>query len=163
MPGNPPRSRGPGRGLVARRTGCSRSRTTPRPARNHKPTRFVPPVVTVTDRVPALSDTPFEAREFVGMWATAAATYGAGDTLTTLGVVGGDAAVVEANPVVSAATSAGGVPALVLLKLLAFLVCLALALHAAGRADRFGFYFPPATLVVIGAVATTTNLVLLAG
>ncbi|MEF8790475.1 MAG: hypothetical protein V5A61_10130 [Haloarculaceae archaeon] len=119
--------------------------------------------MSVTERLPALSETPFDAEGFVGVWAAAAATYGAGDTLTTLAVVWYGAAVVETNPVVAVATSAGGVPALVALKLLAFLACLALALDAGGRADRLGFYLPPATLAVLGAFATTTNVLLLAG
>ncbi|MEF8842455.1 MAG: hypothetical protein V5A62_12655 [Haloarculaceae archaeon] len=44
--------------------------------------------MTAIDRVPSLSDTPFSDESFVGLWAAAAATYGAGDTLTTLAVLG---------------------------------------------------------------------------
>lgn len=40
-----------------------------------------------TDRRPAISDTPFGAGQFVGVWAAAAVTYGAGDTVTTVAVV----------------------------------------------------------------------------
>lgn len=43
--------------------------------------------MTATDRLPALADTPFSVESFVGVWAAAAVTYGAGDTLTTLAVV----------------------------------------------------------------------------
>lgn len=116
-----------------------------------------------TDRVPAFADTSFSADSFVGVWATAAATYGAGDTLTTLAVIWYSTTVVEANPVVAFVTSTAGVPGLVVLKLAAFLACLCLALDAARRADSLGFYFPPAMLAVLGAFASTTNLLLLAG
>jgi hypothetical protein len=51
----------------------------------------------------------------------------------------------------------------VVLKLAAFLACLCLALDAARRADSLGFYFPPAMLAVLGAFASTTNLLLLVG
>lgn len=49
------------------------------------------------------------------------------------------------------------------LELAAFLACLALALDAARRADRFGFSLSPATLAVLGAFASTLNVILLAG
>jgi Flp pilus assembly protein TadB len=122
--------------------------------------------VTATDRLsaaPTLSETPFDDGGFVAVWAVAATTYGAGDTLTTLAVVWYSAVVTEANPVVAAVTSTAGVPGLVALKLAAFLCCLALALDAARRADRLGFYLPPATLAVLGALATTLNVLLLSG
>ena len=114
-------------------------------------------------RITTLAGTPFSEEDFLGVWATAAVTYGAGDTLTTLAIVWYSAVVVEANPVVAFVASAGGVPGLVGLKLAAFLVCLGLTLDAARRADAFGFYFPPAMLAVLGALASTLNVLLLAG
>ena len=119
--------------------------------------------MTATDRIPSLAETPFRDDQFVGVWAAAAATYGLGDTLTTAAVVWYSTTLVEANPVVALAASAGGVPGLVLLKLAAFLACLAIALDGARRADRLRFYLPPATLAVMGAFASTTNLLLIAG
>ena len=116
-----------------------------------------------TDRFPALPDTSFRTGDVLGVWAAAAVTYGFGDTLTTVVAVWHGTAAVEANPVVASAISVGGLPGLVLLKIAAFLACLGIALDAARRADRLGFYAPPAVLAVLGAFASTTNLLLLVG
>jgi hypothetical protein len=111
----------------------------------------------------SLAETPFEEREFVRLWLVASATYGVGDVVTTIALVDFSPNVREANVVVRGAVDAFGLPGLILLKLVVFLACLVVGLAAAREGDRFGYYFPPLFLSVVGAFTTTYNLRLLLG
>ncbi|WP_435118408.1 hypothetical protein [Halolamina sp. C58] len=104
-----------------------------------------------------------DSREFVLLWAIAAATYGAGDVLTTLVLLYRNPNVVETNALVRAATDAFGPAGLVGLKLGVFLLCLAISVGATGRDDRALYYLPPVALALIGAFTTSMNLRLLIG
>jgi hypothetical protein len=111
----------------------------------------------------SLTDTPFDEQEFARLWLVASATYGVGDVVTTIALVGYSPSVREANVVVRAAIDALGLSGLVLLKLVVFLVCLVVGVAAAQDGDRFGYYFPPLFLAVVGAFTTAYNIRLLVG
>jgi|APHM01.1.fsa_nt_gi hypothetical protein len=110
-----------------------------------------------------LSDTRFSEREFSRLWTIAAATYGVGDIVTTLAVVGFTDRIGEANPLVRLAVAAYGEAGLVGLKLAVFGLCLGISLSSARADDSWGYYLPPALLAVVGAFTTALNLRLLAG
>lgn len=111
----------------------------------------------------SLDGTVADDREFVALWALAAATYGAGDVLTTLAVLGPGRSVVEANLLLRSAVEAGGLSGLVGLKLTAFLVCIGVSVTAAKAGDRPSYYLPPVALTLAGALLTVHNLRLLVG
>ena len=110
-----------------------------------------------------LSDTPFSETEFTRLWTLAAATYGAGDIVTTLAVIRFTDRVTEANPLVRVAVVEYGEAGLIPLKLAVFLVCLGVSLSAARAGDGWGYYLPPTVLAVAGAFTTALNLRLLLG
>ncbi|AZH26474.1 hypothetical protein [Haloplanus aerogenes] len=111
----------------------------------------------------SLEETPFDPAEFSWLWFVSAATYGVGDIVTTLALVGYDDAVAEGNVLLRMAIEAFGLSGLVGLKLLAFFVCLAISLHGARDADSALYYGPPAMLAIVGAFTTAYNLRLLIG
>lgn len=104
---------------------------------------------------------PFDAREFYLLWFVVAATYGVGDTLTTMALVDAPG-LREANAVVAAALTFGG-GGLVALKIAAIGGCVGVSAWAALRRDRFLYYFPPLLLAVLGSLVTVYNLGLLLG
>jgi len=111
----------------------------------------------------SLDETPFDPAEFSWLWLVSAATYGVGDVVTTIALVGYDDAVAEGNALLRMAIESFGLSGLVGLKLIAFFVCLAISLHGARDADSALYYGPPAMLAVVGAFTTAYNLRLLIG
>jgi len=111
----------------------------------------------------SLDGTPFDGAEFSRLWFLATLTYGVGDIVTTLALVGYSAAVNEGNVLLRAAIESFGLWGLIGLKLFAFLVCLAISLYGARDADAAVYYGPPAMLAIVGAFTTVYNLRLLLG
>lgn len=115
---------------------------------------------------PGLQETVFggREREFYWLWFLAAATYGAGDVLTTMVLTLSSDRLAEANGLVAASVDAFGVPGLVAVKLAVFSGCLAVQSYALRDSDdRVVAYAPPVVLAVVGAFATAYNLRLLVG
>jgi hypothetical protein len=122
----------------------------------------------LTDGMPgdaflSLSGTPYDPDEFSRLWLVATTTYGVGDVVTTIALVGFSASVSEANAVLRWAIGAFGLWGLVGLKLLAFLVCLAVSLVGARDDDPLLYYGPPVVLALVGAFTTAYNVRLLVG
>lgn len=111
----------------------------------------------------SLEETPFDPTEFSWLWLLSAATYGVGDIVTTIALVRYSAAVAEGNVLLRVAIEAFGLSGLVGLKLLAFLMCLAITFQGARDADSVLYYGPPVILAVVGAFTTAFNLRLLVG
>ncbi|UIP01283.1 hypothetical protein Hbl1158_11675 [Halobaculum sp. CBA1158] len=105
----------------------------------------------------------FDPGEFSRLWFLATLTYGVGDIVTTLALIGYSDRIREANALVAAAVNAFGEFGLVGLKLAVFGVCLGISLASARAGDRLGYYLPPAVLAVVGAFTTALNLRLLVG
>jgi hypothetical protein len=101
-------------------------------------------------------------RQFVGLWALAALTYGAGDILTTLAIVYTSPYVSEANVIVSSVVGSFGQGGLIAVKGVVFASCLGISIQPFRTApDEFLFVAPPAILSFVGVFITTYNLVLL--
>jgi hypothetical protein len=111
----------------------------------------------------SLEGTPYEEEEFTTLWTLALATYGVGDMVTTIALMGYVPRVTEGNPLVDGAVAAFGQPGLIGIKLGAFLFCLGVSLVAAQDGDRLLYYGPPAGLAIVGAFTTVYNLRLLLG
>jgi hypothetical protein len=111
----------------------------------------------------SLDETPFDPTEFSRLWFLAALTYGVGDIVTTLALVGYDAAVNEGNVLLRVAIESFGLWGLIGLKLVAFLLCLVISLYGARDADSALYYGPPAMLAIVGAFTTVYNVRLLLG
>jgi hypothetical protein len=111
----------------------------------------------------SLEETPFDPTEFSRLWFLSALTYGVGDIVTTLALVGYDPLVNEGNALLRAAIETFGLWGLIGLKLLAFAFCLGISLRGARDADSALFYGPPAMLALVGAFTTAYNLRLLIG
>jgi len=107
--------------------------------------------------------TPFDGTEFSRLWFLATLTYGVGDVVTTLALVGYDAAVNEGNVLLKAAIESFGLWGLIGLKLFAFSVCLGISLYGARDDDAAVYYGPPAMLAIVGAFTTVYNVRLLLG
>jgi len=104
----------------------------------------------------------FDRSEFYGLWLFVAVTYGAGDVLTTMTIVGASPGVVEANAVVAAVVGAFGTTGLVALKIGVLLAAIGISLYGlAVLRDRTVYYFPPVALALVGTFATAYNLLLL--
>jgi hypothetical protein len=110
-----------------------------------------------------LSGTPFGEREFSRLWFFATATYGVGDVVTTIALIGFSDRVREANPLIRAAVETLGNAGLVGLKLAVFLTFILVSVDAAQREDRIFYYLPPVVLTVLGTFTTVYNLRLLLG
>lgn len=109
-----------------------------------------------------VEEVSFPGWTFAAVWLLALAAYGVGDVVTTVALVWGSPLHVEANPVVSAAIGAFGGGGFLGLKLLALYGCIAVSVWGGVvREDPFLSYFPPATLLVFGAVATAFNVSLM--
>lgn len=111
----------------------------------------------------SLDGTPFDSTEFSRLWFLAALTYGVGDIVTTVALVGFSDSVNEGNALLRAAIEGFGLWGLIGLKLAAFLICLGISLYGARDADTALYYGPPAMLAVVGAFTTAYNLRLLIG
>ena len=111
----------------------------------------------------SLDGTPFDSTEFSRLWFLAALTYGVGDIVTTLALVGYSASVNEGNVLLRAAIESFGLWGLIGMKLLAFLFCLVISLYGARDDDSALYYGPPAMLALVGAFTTVYNLRLLIG
>lgn len=101
-------------------------------------------------------------REFYLLWFVALLTYGIGDTATTIVAVSTVPTLAESNLVVAAILAGGGLPALLLVKLLVFLVMLAISVRGTRRSDRLTYYWPPVVTALLGLILTGWNLRLLA-
>ncbi|MFD1598998.1 hypothetical protein [Halobellus rarus] len=110
-----------------------------------------------------LEGTPFDGREFSRLWFVATATYGVGDIVTTIALIGFSERVREANPLVRAAVETLGNAGLVGLKLAVFLTFILVSVDAAQREDPIFYYLPPAVLTVMGTFTTVYNVRLLMG
>ena len=95
------------------------------------------------------------------MWTLALATYGVGDGVTTALLVWTSPIHGEANPIVGAVIDAFGAGGLVGLKMAGIGICFALSLRGHTDDDRFMFYLPPTTLVLVGTATTLFNASLL--
>lgn len=111
----------------------------------------------------SLSNTPFDALEFSRLWFVATLTYGVGDVVTTLALIGYSNTVNEANALIAAAVGGYGEAGLIAVKLAVFGVCLAISLSSARAGDRLGYYLPPVVLSFVGAFTTALNIRLLIG
>jgi hypothetical protein len=110
-----------------------------------------------------LEDTPFDSREFRRLWTVALSTYGVGDIVTTITLLYFSHRVDEMNLLVQLAVGAYGRWGFVGLKLVSFLLCIAISVYGARTEDRLLFYLPPLLLAVVGAFATAFNFRLLVG
>jgi hypothetical protein len=110
-----------------------------------------------------LEGTPFDGREFSRLWFVATATYGVGDIVTTIALIGFSEKVREANPLIRAAVDALGNAGLVGLKLAVFLTFILVSVDAAQREDPIFYYLPPVVLTVMGTFTTVYNVRLLMG
>jgi len=110
-----------------------------------------------------LAGTPFDEREFSRLWFVATATYGVGDVVTTIALIGFSEKVREANPLVRTAVETLGNAGLVGLKLAVFLIFIFVSVDAAQREDRIFYYLPPIVLTVMGTFTTVYNIRLLMG
>ncbi|MFC7137319.1 hypothetical protein [Halobaculum litoreum] len=111
----------------------------------------------------SLAGTPFDDVEFSRLWFVATLTYGVGDVVTTLALIGYSDTVNEANALIAAAVGGFGEAGLIAVKLAVFGVCLAISLSSARAGDRVGYYLPPVALSFVGAFTTALNLRLLIG
>ena len=110
-----------------------------------------------------LRGTPFGEPEFSRLWFVAAATYGVGDVVTTIALIGFSDRVREANPLIRVAVDALGNTGLVGLKLAVFLSFILVSVDAAQREDRIFYYLPPVVLTAMGTFTTVYNVRLLMG
>ncbi|AXG07845.1 hypothetical protein DU500_16205 [Haloplanus rubicundus] len=111
----------------------------------------------------SLDETPFDPTEFSRLWFLATLTYGVGDIVTTLALVGYSASVNEGNVLLRTVIESFGLWGLIGMKLLAFLFCLVISLYGARDDDSALYYGPPAMLALVGAFTTVYNLRLLIG
>jgi hypothetical protein len=116
---------------------------------------------TVDATWPSVAEITAPTEPALRIWALALATYVVGDGVTTAVLVWVSPVHGEANPVVRAAIDAFGAGGLVGLKLLAIGSCFALSLWGSTDDDRFMFYLPPVTLVLVGTAMTLFNASLL--
>lgn len=104
----------------------------------------------------------FDVREFYTLWLVAVLLYGAGDTITSIAILGLGPGLVEANPLIRTLVQAAGVPGLVAVKLIALIACLFVSLSARRLGgDPLVYYGPPAMLAIVGAFTTAFNARLL--
>ena len=100
--------------------------------------------------------------EFYWLWFLAALTYGAGDTVTSIAILGFNPSVSEANVLIRLLVSRLGFGGLVGLKLAVFSCCLLLS-DTPDSLNRgpIGYYAPPIVLTLVGAFTTAYNAHLL--
>lgn len=96
-------------------------------------------------------------REFYLLWLLAVLTYGVGDTLTT-SVALIDPSVQETNPVVAFLITEMNIAGFLGLKLVLFLVLIAISAKGAIDGDRLAYYAPPVFALGLGTALTLWNL-----
>lgn len=99
--------------------------------------------------------------EFYWLWIVATVTYGVGDIVTTIAIVGYSQTVNESNSIISILITELGWAGLVSLKMFAFIGCIGISVYALQTGDRLLYYFPPVLLSFVGALLTGFNLLLM--
>lgn len=95
------------------------------------------------------------------LWAVAVLTFGIGDTLTTMVILGQQNFMGETNPIVAAAVSQFGLVGFLGLKVLVMGVALLAGLYAYRANDRLLSVVIPLLLAIAGCYATVSNFRLL--
>lgn len=93
------------------------------------------------------------------LWVIAVATYGVGDSVSTIIAVYLVDGLGEGNPLVAILLAEFGIQGLFALKLLVFVVAITINLYGRQRDDWVGYYGPPAFVALLGAVLTASNLI----
>jgi len=96
------------------------------------------------------------------LWAIAVATYGVGDSVSTIIAVFLVDGLGEGNPLVAVLLAEFGIRGLFGLKILVFLIAITTNLYGRKREDWLGYYGPPAFVALLGAVLTVSNLIAIA-
>jgi len=96
------------------------------------------------------------------LWAIAIATYGIGDSLSTIIAVYFVDGLGEGNPLVAVLLAEFGIRGLFGLKILVFLIAVGINLQSRKRGDWLGYYGPPGFVALLGAVLTAANLLAIA-
>jgi hypothetical protein len=96
------------------------------------------------------------------LWAIAVATYGIGDSLSTIIAVYFVDGLGEGNPLVAVLLAEFGIRGLFGLKIIVFLVAVGINLQSKKRGDWLGYYGPPGFVALLGAVLTASNLIAIA-
>ncbi len=96
------------------------------------------------------------------LWAIAIATYGIGDSLSTIIAVYFVDGLGEGNPLVAVLLAQFGIRGLFGLKILVFLIAVGINLRSKTRGDWLGYYGPPGFVALLGAVLTASNLLAIA-
>ena len=93
------------------------------------------------------------------LWVIAVATYGVGDSVSTIIAVYLVDGLGEGNPLVAVLLAEFGIQGLFGLKILVFLIAITINLYGRQREDWVGYYGPPAFVALLGAVLTASNLI----
>jgi hypothetical protein len=96
------------------------------------------------------------------LWAIAVATYGIGDSVSTIIAVYFVDGLGEGNPLVAVLLAQFGIRGLFGLKILVFLIAIGINLRSKTRGDWLGYYGPPGFVALLGAVLTASNLLAIA-
>ena len=96
------------------------------------------------------------------LWAIAIATYGIGDSLSTIIAVYFVDGLGEGNPLVAVLLAEFGIRGLFGLKILVFVIAVGINLQSRKRGDWLGYYGPPGFVALLGAVLTASNLIAIA-
>ena len=96
------------------------------------------------------------------LWVIAVATYGVGDSVSTIIAVYLVDGLGEGNPLVAVLLAEFGILGLLGLKILVFLIAVTINLYGRQREDWVGYYGPPAFVALLGAVLTASNLIAIA-
>lgn len=97
----------------------------------------------------------------IGLWAGAFLTFGIGDTLTTIIILGQRNFMGETNPVVAGAVATFGPAGFVILKALVFGCALLVGVYVYRTGDRLLTWLLPLLVMTAGAYTTVSNLGLL--
>lgn len=96
------------------------------------------------------------------LWVIAVATYGVGDSVSTIIAVYLVDGLGEGNPLVAVLLAEFGIRGLFGLKILVFLIAITINLYGRQREDWLGYYGPPAFVALLGAILTASNLIAIA-
>jgi len=116
---------------------------------------------TESDDTPTTRSVPQQFGLWV-LWAIAVATYGIGDSLSTIIAVYFVDGLGEGNPLVAVLLAEFGIRGLFGLKILVFLIAVGINLQSRNRGDWLGYYGPPGFVALLGAVLTASNLIAIA-
>lgn len=92
------------------------------------------------------------------LWMIAVATYGVGDSVSTIIAVYLVEGLGEGNPLVAVLLAEFGIRGLFGLKVLVLIVAITINLYGRQREEWLGYYGPPAFVALLGAVLTASNL-----